>query len=693
MLFLSMLSRKRTTCNMLIKESSLMHRFLLILIFMASISCKEKSSIPYTPEVHTAFRDYKTPIDTNLWLDYSKESTTFKIWSPVASQVQLHLYKSGNGGDPIATHALEPNTNGIWTKTLKGDYNGTYYTYQIMKNQQWLQETPGIYAQAVGVNGQRAMVLDLKSTNPEGWETDKGPTLKSPNDAIIYELHIRDMTIQPESGSSMPGKYMGLIEKGTKDPNGKMTGFDHMLEMGISYVHLLPTYDHYSIDETKLDSAQFNWGYDPQNYNVPEGSFSSDPYNAEVRIKEFKKMVSGFHKNGIGVILDVVYNHTGMPGEGGNTDASNFSLEFPGYYYRQNEDGSYSDASACGNETASDREMMREFIINSVTYWAEEYHLDGFRFDLMGIHDIETMNAVTEALKEVNPSIFVYGEGWTAGESPLPIEKRALKAHTKQMPAITAFSDDIRDGIKGSVFDDQSTGFVSGAQNTEESIKFGVVGSIQHPQIDYKAVNYSDAPWTNEPWQAISYVSCHDNHTIYDKLHVSRRDASEEDIIAMDKLANAIVLTSQGIPFIHAGAEMLRTKNEEHNSYNLPDIINQLDWSRKTTYHNVVTYYKNLIALRKSHPAFRMPTSDDVRKNLVFNTVDKGVVSYQISNHANGDDWKDIYVIYNAKTTPIQYPLEEDWNIAVLGDEFNKNTPVSSELEVPKLSMAVLYQK
>jgi pullulanase len=406
-------------------------------------------------------------------------------------------------------------------------------------------------------------------------------------------------------------------------------------------------------------------------------------------------MVSRFHESGIGVILDVVYNHTGMPGEGGNTDASNFSLEVPGYYYRHNEDGSYSDASACGNETASERAMMRKFIKESVSYWAREYHLDGFRFDLMGIHDIETMNEVTAAVKEVNPNIFVYGEGWTAGDSPLPEEKRALKKHILQMPQVTAFSDDIRDGLKGSVFDDASTGFVSGANGMEQSVMFGVVGSIQHPQIDYKAVNYSDAPWTNEPWQSISYVSCHDNHTIYDKLKVSRRDASEAQIIAMNKLANAVVMTSQGIAFMHAGAEMLRTKNEAHNSYNLPDSINQIDWNWKTDHKEVLEYYKNLITLRKAHPAFFMPNSDLVRQNLNFKTVEDGLVSYEIKNGANGDSWKTIEVIYNARTTAVNYTLNDSYQVAVLGDLFDlqgKFTAMTS-VKIPPISMAVLFKR
>ena len=655
--------------------------FLTILLL---IGCSEK------PTNSMPFNEYPIPdTTTSLWPEYRPEATTFKIWSPPADSVLLHLYEAGDGGTPIATYSLDAGEKGLWSKTLPGDLHGTYYTFQVKVDGKWLEETPGIYAQAVGVNGRRAMVVDLERTDPDNWDADRGPELNSPNDAVIYELHIRDMTIHPASGSGYPGKYPGLAEAGTTGPGGIATGIDHIREMGVTHVHLLPAFDHYSIDETRLDQPQYNWGYDPQNYNVPEGSFSTDPYRAEVRIREFKEMVKAFHDRGIGVVLDVVYNHTGR------TESANFNLEVPGYYYRHWEDGRYADASACGNETASERAMMRRFMLESVAYWTREYHLDGFRFDLMGIHDIETMNQIAATLKAINPNILIYGEGWTAGDSPLPEPDRALKKYTTRMPQLIAFSDDLRDGLKGSVFIDESTGFVSGADSTEASIQFGVVGSIQHPQIDYAAVNYSDAPWTLEPWQAVSYVSCHDNHTLYDKLKVSRPDASEEDIIAMAKLANAIVLTSQGTPFLHAGVEMLRTKGGEHNSFESPDSINQVDWSRKATYAEVVKYYHNLIALRKAHPGFRLRSADAVRQHLAFHTLENGLVSFQLSNLPAEEPWKDILVIYNARPEAVSYALEGEWRVAVLGDAFSweKAGPVSGSVEVPAISMAILFHE
>ena len=619
------------------------------------------------------------------WIQYSPEATGFSIWSPEADSVRLNLYTEGDGDNLEASYSMRPGDEDIWALQVNRDLQGVYYTYQVKHEGKWLDETPGIYAQAVGTNGQRAMVLDSKLTNPKGWNKDKGPELAEPNDAIIYELHIRDMSIHPESGVEQKGKYLGLVEAAA-GPDSVRTSLAHLMEMGITHVHLLPTFDHYSIDESRLENPQFNWGYDPQNYNVPEGSFSTDPSKAALRNFEFKNMVSALHDAGIGVILDVVYNHTGR------TDESNFNLEAPGAYYRFNEDGSYSDASGCGNETASDHPRMREYMINSVLYWAEEYHIDGFRFDLMGIHDLETMEQLANALEEYDPNIFVYGEGWTAGGSPLAEDQRALKKHTLQLTHVAAFSDDIRDGLKGSVFDEHSTGFVSGASGTEESVKFGVVGSIQHPQVDYAAVNYSNEPWAREPWQSVSYVSCHDNHTLFDKLMVSREDASESELIAMHKLANAVVLTSQGIPFLHAGVEMLRTKGGEHNSYKSPDAVNQIDWQRKNDYAEVVEYYRNLIHFRKAHPAFSLPSAELVRTALEFKTVEDGLISYTIDGSAAAD-WSQIMVVYNARTSAQNISLDGDWKTAVMGDEFGSGTALSGSVRVPAMSMAVFYQE
>lgn len=617
---------------------------------------------------YESLTDYPVYEGTDLGLTYSPKSSSFRLWSPAAEEVKLNIYSAGNGDNLEMAYEMERDEAGTWLHQVKGDLNGKYYTYQVKQNGQWLQEKPDLYAVAVGVNGQRSMIVDLDETDPEGWQNDQRPALTNYNDIIIYELQIRDMTIHPSSGANQAGKYMGLVEEGTKSPKGLTTGIDHIKELGVTHVHLLPTFDHRSIDETRLDEPQYNWGYDPLNYNVPEGSFSTDPYNGEIRIKEFKEMVQAFHRKGIRVVLDVVYNHTGQ------TEDSNFNQLVPQYYYRQNAEGGFSDASACGNETASEREMMRKYIVESVQYWVNEYHLDGFRFDLMGIHDIETMNEVSAAVRAIDPSIFVYGEGWTAGASPLPSEQQALKANTYKMQNVAAFSDDLRDGLKGSVFEHEEGGFASKRPGLKESIKFGVVASTQHPQLNYELVNYSKAPWAAEPSQTISYVSCHDNHTLWDKLTISNPDASEEELIKMHKLAETIVLTSQGVPFIHAGMEMLRTKNGVENSFESPDEINQIDWTRKERYQDVYEYYKGLIALRKNHPAFRMTNTEAIQQHLEFlDYQGDNFLAYQLKDNANGDSWNQILVLLNGSGLNKTISLPDgNWTLVADGNQVNE---------------------
>ena len=633
---------------------------LVLLMFLSSFKPVQNTD-PFT--------NYPTYTGNDLGVSYSSKATVFKVWAPMASAVKLRLYDAGNGGNAISIIDLDKATNGVWQTTVRHDLKNKYYTFQVMQDGKWLLEAPDIYAKAVGVNGHRGMVVDLHNTDPTGWTNDKKPLLKNFNDIIIYELHIRDISVDPNSGITNKGKFLGLTETGTKNPDGKATGLDHIKELGVTHVHILPAFDFNSVDETKLDQPQYNWGYDPLNYNVPEGSYSTNPYDGNVRIKEFKQMVQSLHKNGLRVIMDVVYNHT--------TDIqhSNFSQFAPGYYYRQNPDGSYANGTGCGNETASERPMMRKFMIESVIYWAKEYHIDGFRFDLMGIHDIETMNAISDALHKIDPTIFIYGEGWTAGQSPLVEDRRAVKKNVYELNKVAAFSDDLRDGIKGGFSDVKAKGFISGDQNSKESVKFGIVASTQNSQINYKAVNYSKAPWAAEPYQTISYVSCHDDNTLFDRLKTSNPDASEDDLIKMDKLANAIVLTSQGVAFLHSGAELLRTKQGVANSFNSPDAINEIDWSRKTKYEAVFNYYKQLVALRKDHPAFRMPSTKMIQEHLKFlETNDPSVIAYQLTGNANGDKWNTIMVVLNgsANTKRLKIP-SGNWVLVGNGDKIDQN--------------------
>lgn len=660
------------------------HLLQLVAISLLINSCE-------TMPTYSSLEEYPVYDGNDLGMHYSTDQTSFRLWSPAASEVRVHIYASGDGDNLIDSYSMSGDVQGTWVYQLKGDHKNQYYTFQVKQEGVWRQEKPDPYAKAAGVNGHRAMIVDLDATDPDGWSEDKRPSLASYNDIILYELQVRDLSIHKSSGITNKGKFTGLTETGTKNPAGLSTGLDHIKDLGVTHVHLLPAFDHRSIDESRLDEPQYNWGYDPLNYDVPEGSFSTDPFDGNVRIREFKQMVKALHENGLRVILDVVYNHTGQ------SEDSNFNQLVPSYYYRQNAEGGFSDASACGNETASERAMMRKFMIESVKYWVEEYHLDGFRFDLMGIHDIETMNLISEELRAIDPTIFIYGEGWTAGASPLPVEEQALKANTGKLKAVAAFSDDLRDGLKGSVFEHEDRGFVSQKPGMKESIKFGIVASTQHPQVDYNAVNYSKAPWSPQPSQTISYVSCHDNHTLFDKLKISMPDATMAELIKMHKLAETIVLTSQGVPFVHAGMEMLRTKGGVENSFESPDEVNQIDWNRKTQYKPLFEYYRGLIELRKNHPAFRMPTTAMIQQHLEFtDTKDENLILYRLKDHANGDTWKEIMVILNGSglNKTISIP-QGDWQLVGDGnkvDEAGIRSVDSSVLTIPASTAFILYQ-
>lgn len=612
-------------------------------------------------EMDAYFNQLPTYNGDDLELTVTPSTTSWRLWSPMAEEVRLFLYDKDRNTAPTDTIALEKAPQGTWTASVNLPLYGKFYTFQIKHNGKWLKETPGAWAKAVGTNGERAAIIDFSTTNPEGWNTDRGPAVKSITDAVIYEMHHRDFSISPTSGIVNKGKFIALTEPATKSPLGDATGIDHLRELGVTHVHILPSYDHNSIDETNLAIPQYNWGYDPLNYNTPEGSYSTNPADPSVRVKEMKEMVKALLDAGIGVVMDVVYNHTAK------NDDSNFSLTAPGYYYRHRPDGTYSDASGCGNETASDRQQMRDFIVNSVKYWAKEYHIDGFRFDLMAIHDIETMNQVAAALKEINPSIFVYGEGWTAGDSPLPIADRALKDNAYKMPQVAVFSDDIRDAVKGHYSDASDRGFATGKAGNEETVKIGIVGATAHPQVDYSKGNNSKKAYASAPTQVINYVSCHDDLCLTDKLRKSMNDPAETDADRQraDKLAQTIVFTSQGTPFMFAGEEVFRDKKGVHNSYCSPDSINAIDWTLKNKNADLYNYYRELIKLRKSHPAFRMTTAEDVARNLVFDRVkEPNLISYSLKNNANGDEWREIKVVFNGSKDARQVNIPKgEWKV------------------------------
>ena len=579
-----------------------------------------------------------TPINE---MAYTPEATTFELWAPTAEAVVVRLYNGDTLAEEVAMTAAK---DGLWRAQVEGDKHGMYYAFQVTIDGKPLKETAGIFARALDVNGNRGAVIDLERTNPEGWESDSAPAIPI-SEMVIYEMHYRDMTAHASAGVEHPGKYLGMAERGTRSEEGLATGLDHLVEMGVTHVHLLPTADFGSIDESR-PTDQYNWGYEPKNYNAPEGTYSTDAANPEARIRELKTLVKAMHDAGLCVVLDVVYNHTTT------TENCGFELTVPGYFYRMREDGTFADGSGCGNETASEKPMMRKYMVESLEYWVREYHIDGFRFDLMAIHDIETMNLIRSRLEALNPNILLYGEGWAAAAPLYDESKLAFKRYTYQMPGIGAFSDDIRNALRGTL-DLSAGGFIHGVEGNKEALKFGIAGGVEHPEVEH-----SETAWCGAPTQHISYVTCHDDHNLRDRLEHLSPEASEAERLKMAKLAHLGVFTSQGIPFIFCGEEMYRTKLGEKNTYNMPDKYNAIDWSLKHTYSDLVEYVKGLIALRKAHPAFSLGTAEAVRNHLSFiEHENEAAVGFILHDLEGIDTAKSIVVLMNGSRECVEFDI------------------------------------
>lgn len=615
---------------------------------------------------------------------YTPQQTTFRLFAPAdAKKVVVRIYKDGQGGKALKTVKMT-SKDGLWTATVSGDLLNRFYTFDMGRG-----ECPGVFAKAVGVNGKRGAIIAMDTTNPEGWNADLRPVCKSPADLVVYEMHHRDFSIARRD-AQYKGKFLALTEP---------WAIKHLKALGVNAIHILPSYDYGSVDETRLSDNQYNWGYDPVNYNVPEGGYSTNPYQPEVRIREFKQMVQALHQAGIRVILDVVYNHTY------DIEHSNFQRTYPDYYYRKTADGNYSNGSGCGNETASDQPMMRRFMMESVKYWIQEYHIDGFRFDLMGCHDIETMNQIRQMVDQIDPTIFIYGEGWSAGACGLPNEQLGMKANMAQMPGIAAFSDEMRDALRGPFSDDTVSGWLGRINAGKpgqftgsvevESLKYGLVGGISHPDVNMKKVNYSQKPWALEPTQMMSYVSCHDDMCLVDRLKASIPRLKQDELIRLDLLAQTAVFTSQGVPFMLSGEELLRDKKGVHNSFESPDSINQLDWDHLQKYPQVFDYYKNLIALRRHHPAFRLGDAGLVRKHMSFLAAPEPVVAFQLKDYAGRDDWRRILVILNSSRKPIEVTIPDGRYTIVCQDgkidERGLGTIQGNKIVAPRQSAIILH--
>ncbi|MBP5332499.1 MAG: type I pullulanase [Lachnospiraceae bacterium] len=589
---------------------------------------------------------------------YAKDKTSFRVWAPTAEEMYLNRYESGSQGksDLIEKLEMKADLNGTWTATVSGDLNGTYYTYTAVIDGRNF-ESCDPYARSAGINGKRAMVLDLDATDPAGWDSDTNPNAGlSVNDAVIYELHIRDFSVDENSGIENKGKYIAFTEKGTKTPGGNPTGIDYLSQLGVTHIHLLPFYDFGSVDESKSLDHQFNWGYDPVNYNVPDGSYSTDPANGAARVNEAKQMVKALHDAGLSVVMDVVYNHVYSAGD------FCFNRLVPGYFSRINSNGTYSNGSGCGNDTASERSMVRKYIVDSVCYWAKEYHIDGFRFDLVGLLDVDTINEIVKEVHKIDPSIILYGEGWSLSTS---VTKKDVKLATQTNSALTPgfayFNDNIRDGLKGSVFNAGERGWISGAAGKETAMAASFMASER---------------WSKDPTQIINYASCHDNLTLFDKIQSSKQQSSREDQIRMNNLAAAFYLTAEGIPFMQAGEEILRTKLKadgtfESNSYSSSDAINNIKWETldDPEYRTELEYYKGLIELRKLHSVFRLSDASVIADKIKpLKDLDKNVVAFDISGEVPGEIADRIFVIFNPGETETTVELPEGkWDICVAG--------------------------
>lgn len=613
----------------------------------------------------------------DLGITYHKEKTKFRVWAPTATGLKVLIYNTENSPDAVIEEELKPDINGTWVVEIMGDLAGKYFVYHVNFNGH-TNEVVDPYTRAVSTNSQRGLIVDLDKTDPPGWEDDRRIEVEKPQDAIVYEVHVKDFSSSVNSGIKNKGKYLAFTETGTVSPDGLKTGIDHLKELGITHVHLQPVFDFVTVDETREED--YNWGYDPYFYNVPEGAYATNPSD-DSRIREFKEMVKSLHDNRIGVIMDVVYNHTYF------TKRSPFNKLVPGYYYRFDDEGNYSNGSGTGNELASEKQMVRKFIIDSVKYWAEEYHIDGFRFDLMALHDRETMSQLEQIIHNINPSIIIYGEPWTGGVSPLAPEDQMVKGAQRGMD-IAVFNDNFRNAIKGDN-DGIGTGFVSGASHQVDSIKRGIVGAIYF--------NDHIQGFAEEPQESVNYVSSHDNLTLWDKLNKSNIHDSEEVRIKMDRMAQGIIFTSQGMPFIQGGEEFLRTKYGNHNSYNAGDKVNQLKWERKWRYYDTFEYYRGLIKLRKEHPAFRLRDAQQIRQHLRFISTPYNTLGFMLRKYAGGDHWKNIIVLYNPNRESIVFclPYEGDWH--VVADDRKTGTDIlysisQQEVQVAPISLMVLFQ-
>ena len=625
----------------------------------------------------------------DLELTVNDRGTSFRLWSPKAQEAIVNLYDNGHTGKPYSTLPMkfDPAT-GTWSASLPEKLYGKFYTFRVKNDGNWLPETPGVWAKAVGVNGKRAAIIDFAGTDPEGWENDRGPGMKNFTDAVIYEMHHRDMSMDPSSGIANKGKFLALTEEGTVSPLGEKTGIDHLKELGVTHIHILPSYDYNSVDEANLHENQYNWGYDPQNYNTPEGSYSTNPSDPATRVREMKEMIKALHNAGIGVVMDVVYNHT-------------YRLDswlwrtVPWYYYRQEEDGSPSNGSGCGSDLATERSMCAQYILDSVLYWAEEYHIDGFRFDLMGLLDVPLMNRIRRELDRRwgRGEKLILGEPWAAAETAaVPGTVLASKEHLTELDAgVSAFCDNTRDAVKGDLWSEDAAGFVNGGGLDADRLACCIKGWASGPESVVKS-----------PSQTVNYLSCHDDWTLWDRLVYTgdkalRFQRCPPDLLRQNRLAAAIYFTCQGCLFLLSGEEFARTKQGVKNTYASPLEINQLDWTRAWANRQLADYYRGLIALRMRLPGLQDKTAAAGSRVLAGTSPGKDCAAVLLDNTGAGSPWKRLFMAYSAAPEAVSLTLPQgDWDVLADAESsfaWQKPRAIKASAPLEPVSALILGQR
>lgn len=610
----------------------------LFLLAVMALICSNCTTL--IKRTYKSFEDYPVPTGDLTEMEYTPTKSTFSFWSPNADEVRLMLFRNGESGHAYRTVHLQPGSDGMWSAVVEENLLNQYYTFNVKIKEKWHGDTPGLNAHAVSANGKRAAIIDVDAASPKGWERDARPAFYSPSRAIIYNLHLKDFSQDTTSNIRFRGRYLSLTQTGTHTVDGLSTGIDHLKELGVTHVQLMPVFDFADVNESDVRQSHYAYGSQPFNYNVPEGSYSTRPHVPASRIKEFKQMIMALHKAGIRVVMEVAYSHVA------DAASSNFEKAAPGYFFRMN-GKKMADGSGFGNETATERPMMRKFIVESIRYWMNEYHIDGFYFDMMGLMDLQTMRAVRDAATEVDSNILIYGDGTSPNKPMLSTDSLAVASNIFRAIGVGAYAHEFKNALFGPQKELHKIGFLGGVPGSEETLRFDMGGAIPNAQIKFYRVHEHKRAWAMEPTQCFNYLTSHDDYCLVDRLRASLSNVTPIQQMRLSEVAHTALLLSQGTPIIYCGDEMLRDKRMVRHSMNSSDTINAINWRLKGFNNELVEYIKGLIRLRRAHPAFRLGNADAVRKSMHFLPTDPNVIAFSLNNHAGGDMWGTIIVAFN----------------------------------------------